>query len=694
MSATIPQAILDGLTDVAMPRFATERPPREFFATRGASVPVHRCAALVFGSGAAGLRAAVELKRREVDVAIATQSAFGGTSACSGSDKQTLHTANGAGRGDDFRTMADALGAGGAMDEDTAYVEAVGSLRALSSLQFMGLPIPQDRLGGVLRYQTDHDEVGRATSCGPRTSRLMVQALAKEAIRLNVPAFNQTIGVRLFIDPPERPRAAGLLAIRPRHRTKDNPLGLAAFLCDSIVIATGGPGELYRDSVYPRHCFGSLGLALEAGLEAVNLTESQFGIGSSRDQFPWNLSGTYVQCMPYIFSRDAGGAERNFLADYYRTTRELASNIFRKGYQWPFHASRMLDFGSSLLDLAVFRETQAGRKVFMDFNRNPLPAPGDLEFSLDRLDPDVRAYLENCGALLERPVDRLRKMNPLSIELYKRYKYDITRDPLEFAINNQHMNGGLAVNTWGETSLEGCYAIGEAAGTHGVTRPGGAALNAGQVFGTRCAEHIAAVRKKRRAGRSERAMVEECVDRVLGFLQAERPLAADAVRKEIQGRMSDHAGILCNSHDVRKSLAAARALNQSIRTRGIAFDGAYEAARALQWRQMALLSEAVLTALAFYVDRGGGSRGARAVCGQHGEQTPQARCGPLEDVRFLSERLEDRGEQIVVRLEGEGFACTIRPVRRRDREYRPFFERDWPGFLTGAIHESVSVLDR
>lgn len=99
------------------------------------------------------------------------------------------------------------------------------------------------------------------------------------------------------------------------------------------MLAAGGPGELYRDSVYPRNCFGALGLALEAGVEAVNLTESQFGIGTSREGFPWNLSGTYVQCMPYVFSRDREGAERNFLADYYRTTRELASNIFRKGYQ-------------------------------------------------------------------------------------------------------------------------------------------------------------------------------------------------------------------------------------------------------------------------------------------------------------------------------------------------------------------------
>ena len=113
--------------------------------------------------------------------------------------------------------------------------------------------------------------------------------------------------------------------------------------------------------------------------------------------------------MPYIFSRDARGNERNFLADYYRTTQELASNIFRKGYQWPFHATRMLDFGRACSILQSSGRRQAGRKVFMDFNRNPLAVPGDAEFSLDRLDDDVRAYLANSGALLATPIDRLRK---------------------------------------------------------------------------------------------------------------------------------------------------------------------------------------------------------------------------------------------------------------------------------------------
>ena len=45
--------------------------------------------------------------------------------------------------------------------------------------------------------------------------------------------------------------------------------------------------------------------------------------------------------------------------------------------------------------------------------------------------------------------------------------------------------------------------------------------------------------------------------------------------------MSDHAGIICTAADVKSSLADASALNRAIRQRGVAFEGAYEAARAL-----------------------------------------------------------------------------------------------------------------
>lgn len=688
MTHPIPQNILDALTDVDMPRLSPEPEFSEFTVVGGYQIPIHRSGCVIVGSGAAGLRAAVELKRKGGDVIILSQSAWGGTSACSGSDKQTLHTANTSDQGDNFKAMAQAIGAGGAMDEDTAYIEAVGSTRAMGSLQFLGLPLPQDPLGGTLRYQTDHDEVGRATSCGPRTSRLMVKVLAQEAIRLGIPFFNQTTGVKILTQGEGAARIAkGILAIRPKAQTPDNPMGLVLFQSNAVVLAAGGPGELYRDSVFPNGCFGSLGMALEAGLELVNLTESQFGIGTRREGFPWNLSGTYVQSIPHIYSVDSAGEEHHFLADYYRTTQELASNVFRKGYQWPFHATRMLDFGSSLVDLAIYREGQAGRRVFMDFNRNPLPI-GDQPFSLNRLDDDVKTYLERAGAAQDKPIDRLRHMNPLAIELYRRYKVDIAATPLEFAVNNQHMNGGIAVDTWGRTNLRGIYAIGEAAGTHGVTRPGGSALNAGQVFGTRVAENAAASGIAATPAQADITdVVFTAVADIDAVLQPDSPLKFRAVREAIQARMSDRAGVVCSAHDVTAGLAEARALCAEIRQKGLSYDRPGEIARALQWQQMAIASEAVLSALDHYIRHGGGSRGARTICDLNGDAVPDAKTGPLGDFRFRSETTEDHEKQILVRLMDSDIHISERPNRIIDDNVKSFFERDWPAWLTGAIYD-------
>ncbi|MBY4607311.1 FAD-binding protein [Rhizobium sp. 9T] len=689
MTIDVPQEILDALTDVDMPKLPPEAGPSATARLAGIDVPIYRAGCVVVGSGAAGLRAAVEMKRRGDDIVVISQSAWGGTSACSGSDKQTLHTANTADQGDNYKAMARAIRSGGAMDEDTAYVEAVGSSRMMASLQFLGLPLPQDPLGGTLRYRTDHDEVGRATSCGPRTSRLMVKVLADEALRLDVPFYNQTTAVKILTEGegPDR-RVAGILAMRAADRMEGNPLGIALFVSNVIVLAAGGPGELYRDSVYPNGCFGSLGLALEAGVELVNLTESQFGIGTRREGFPWNLSGTYVQAIPHIYSVDAEGGEHHFLAQYYRSSQELASNVFRKGYQWPFHATRMLDFGSSLVDLAIHRETAVGRRVFMDFNRNPLPVPGDLPFSLERLDEDVRLYLGKAGADQDMPIDRLKHMNPLAIELYRRYKIDIAADPLEFAVNNQHMNGGIMVDTWGRSNLAGCYAVGEAAGTHGVTRPGGAALNAGQVFGTRAAEHISASGRAKGVTTGDMSGVAEAgITALLAALRSESSLTLKSIRSEVQARMSEKAGIICDQESVARALIEARKLNADIRAGGVAYGRAAEAVRGVQWRHMALASEAVLSALDFFIRNGGGSRGARAICDTEGESIPYASAGPLEEYRFRREREAHRDEQIVVRLDGDKLRLSTRSNRNFDESAKSFFERDWPAWLTGRIYD-------
>ncbi|MDE3177710.1 MAG: oxidoreductase, partial [Pseudomonadota bacterium] len=102
----------------------------------------------------------------------------------------------------------------------------------------------------------------------------------------------------------------------------------------------------------------------------------------------------------------------------------------------------------------------------------------------------------------------------------------------------------------------------------------------------------------------------------------------------------------------------------------------------------ALAAEAVLAALDAYITAGGGSRGARAILAPDGECAPSARALSLEAYRFKQERKQDRAEQILVRREGDSFRIRRRPLRTLDPAEKPFFERDWPDYLTGAIYNT------
>lgn len=248
----VDHSILEALTRVT---FAKGFRPAEFsdvLEHNDEAYPVYRADAVVVGTGAAGLRAAVELRRRGLNVMIATAGLYMGTSACSGSDKQTLFTAATSARGDNFLKLAEALGSGGCMDSDTAYVEAVGSIHTLAGLQYLGLELPEDRLGGILRYQTDHDEAGRATSCGPRTSRLMVKVLLDEVLQLDIPMLSGATALRLLRQNDEtgKEHCAGMVVSTSSR--SHNAAGLAIIMAPNVVLATGGPGEMYRDSVYPK----------------------------------------------------------------------------------------------------------------------------------------------------------------------------------------------------------------------------------------------------------------------------------------------------------------------------------------------------------------------------------------------------------------------------------------------------------
>ena len=58
--AKIPQEILDRLTNVEMPRVRGIESSKQVLTVNDHEIPVYKCESLVLGSGAAGMRAAVE----------------------------------------------------------------------------------------------------------------------------------------------------------------------------------------------------------------------------------------------------------------------------------------------------------------------------------------------------------------------------------------------------------------------------------------------------------------------------------------------------------------------------------------------------------------------------------------------------------------------------------------------------------
>ena len=617
--------------------------------------PAERCDVLVVGSGAAGLAAAARLRAEGVeDVLVLTESLRGGTSINTGSDKQTYYKLGLCGDGADSPTaMARTYIEGGAMHGDLALVEAALSARCFSHLCDIGVPFPHDAFGQYAGYRTDHDPARRATSVGPHTSREMCLRLLDECRLRGVRFAEGFVAVALLAEPnagdPARPtRCTGALAVATSGDA--GPLPFQAFLARDTVFAVGGPGGLYARSVYPACHTGGIGLALAIGARARNLPLSQFGLASVK--FRWNVSGTYMQALPRFVSTAADGVSdpRDFLLPAFGGDAAAAAGmVFLKGYQWPFDAAKA-EAGSSRIDLLVREETLGrGRRVFLDF-RSETPGLDPAE-----LPSEAHDYLERSGALSGPPIARLLRMNPGAVALYREHGIDLAAEPLEVALCAQHNNGGLAADAWWQSeNVAHLWPIGEANGSHGVRRPGGSALNAGQVGAYRCAEAIAHAEfaegkthaesaefaeerthaenaesagslamppsergvARSAGGSTPCAAVSREAERLAALLRGTRDWRAE--RRALQERMDAAAGPVRNAAALSRAAAEARAQLAAIETEGFFVPASgpsapREAAEALRTWQLCLASVAYLEACLAEVEAGAGSRGSALV---------------------------------------------------------------------------------
>jgi len=564
---------------------------------------------VIVGSGAAGLNTADRLYDfGQHDIAIVTEGFNMGTSRNTGSDKQTYYKLTLAGgEADSVRDMARTLFDGGCMHGDLALCEAALSVQCFCKLVDIGVPFPHNCYGEHTGYKTDHDPYRRATSAGPLTSRYMTEKLEIQVRGKNIRIFDRYKVIGIITD---KGVCKGLLALNKAVLNSDGSNILTVFNCTNVVLATGGPAGLYDCSVYPISQTGSNGIAFEAGAFGRNLTEWQYGIASTK--FRWNLSGSYQQVIPrYVSTDKQGNDEREFLDPFFPEAGQMLDAIFLKGYQWPFDARKITNYGSSLIDILVHKEIhQNRRRVFLDFLHNPKR----LKHDFSNLGKESYTYLNQSGALQPTPFERLTHLNHPAIALFKNNGIDLSCEKLEIAVCAQHNNGGLAVNRWWETTVPHLFAVGEAAGTHGVYRPGGSALNAGQVGGTRAAMFISRRYTESPLDKDSfmhfaEAQITTKTTLVQQFLVNKTGCSPQEIRAGLSARMSSYAAHIRQAADIRKVKNEAAAQLQNI-TKHTVLSSPADLVDAFENIDLLIAQYVYAAAMEDYIAAGGGSRGS------------------------------------------------------------------------------------
>jgi hypothetical protein len=293
-------------------------------------------------------------------------------------------------------------------------------------------------------------------------------------------------------------------------------------------------------------------------------------------------------------------------------------------------------------------------------------------------------------------------MNLLAVEHYAQHGIDLATGRLEVAVCSQHNNGGLAADSWWEsTDINRFFPIGEVNGSHGVSRPGGAALNAGQVGAIRAASRIAGAYAETTLKvddwhEAASQALAQVIGQVRHSLERKEGKSVSAYRQEFRKRMDQHGGIVRPVGQAQQ--AAHQAWEQFQRFGEVAIRHRQEIPRLLGSRQLALAHAAYLEAIANYAQEGGGSRGSVLMSDQGGVSLDPSLGDEWlarPDNVSLRELLQE------LRYTGQGFSARW-IARRPIPVANDWFESVWKAFLDGSLYpktrngrqEPVMSLDR
>ena len=471
---------------------------------------------LVIGTGAAGLRAGIELAESGVQV------------LCVGKRRR-----------DDAHTVLAAGGinaALGTMDpEDTWEQHAADTIResywladprtvevlcreapaAVDELVRWGAQLAREEDGRLTQRFFGAHTFRRTCFAGDYTGREIQRALVRRATELGVPVRDDVYVTRLLVHEGRIFGAYGF--------DIDDGSRLVIF-ADAVILAAGGHTRIWRRSSSRRdeNTGDAMRLAAEAGCRLRDMELVQFH--PTGMVFPEDSAGTLVT----EAVRGEGGILRN-------TSGERFMERYDPG--------RLELSTRDRVALANYTEISEGRGT------------------------------EHGGVLLdvshlgrETVLDRLPRMYRQFIDLAM---LDITRAPMEVAPTAHYSMGGVRVEpATHETDVEGLYAVGECAtGVHGANRLGGNSLAECLVFGRIVGREAARWSTSLDLHVRDRAAIDAAQEEVDELLAVRGAEFARPLQRAVRDLMTECCGVVRTEEGLEEGLSrlgevteAARAL--------------------------------------------------------------------------------------------------------------------------------------
>jgi succinate dehydrogenase / fumarate reductase flavoprotein subunit len=468
---------------------------------------------LVIGTGGAGLRAAIELAERRIDVlAIGKRpKADVHTSLAAGGINAALATMD---PGDTWQQhAADTLKESYLLaDPRTVTIVTEGAAGAIDDLVRYGMPFDREPDGRISQRFFGAHTFRRTAFAGDYTGLEIQRTLINRADHLQVPVLDTAYITKLLVRDGVVFGAYGFdLVDGTRY----------VIHADAVVLATGGHTRIWRHSSSRRdeNTGDSFRLALEAGARIRDPELVQFH--PSGLLAPEDAAGTLVS----EAARGEGGILRNRLGERFMAR---------------YDPERMELSTRDRVALAAYTEIREGRGT----------ANGGVWLDISHLPRDTI----------------MRRLPRVYQSLLELQMLDVTTTPIEVAPTAHYSMGGVWVRPEDNgTGVEGLYAAGEAAsGMHGANRLGGNSLIELLVYGRIVGAAAATYSMSLRAQQRSRSALAEARAEIDELLAANGRENVRAIQRAIRDTMTEHAGVVRDEESLLAGVAAMDAIEDRI----------------------------------------------------------------------------------------------------------------------------------